>query len=145
MRGPIDFIIVGFEGNKFDGSIIKAIGDAMDKGIIGLVALALISKDEKGIVTRVNLSDLSDSYALSLAVKHQRNPESITNEDIEEMSDLLENNTSAGLLIIEQLWAIPLKKALLDANGELIADGRIHPEAAEELSDEKEKEHARIA
>ena len=34
MRGPIDYIIVGFEGNKFDGSILRAIGDAIDKGVI---------------------------------------------------------------------------------------------------------------
>jgi hypothetical protein len=34
---------------------------------------------------------------------------------------------------------------LLDANGVLVAEGRIHPEAAEDLSDEKEKEHARFA
>jgi len=144
MRGPIDYIIVGFEGNKFDGGILKAVGDAIDKGIIDLVALALIVKDEEGNVSRVNISDLGDNYALNLAVKYQKNPDSITDEDINEMSDLLENNTSAGMLVIEQLWAKSLKKALLDASGVLIADGRIHPEAAEELSEEKEKSHARF-
>jgi hypothetical protein len=145
MRGPIDYIIVGFEGNKFDGSILKAIGDAVEKGVISLVALALIKKDDKGNVSRVNVTDLGDSYALNLAVKYQKNPESITNEDIEEMSEVLETNTAAGLLVIEQLWAIPLKKALLDADGVLVADGRIHPEAAEELNKEEEEHHARFA
>jgi hypothetical protein len=145
MRGPIDYIIVGFEGNKFDGSILKAIGDAVEKGVISLVALALIKKDDKGNVSRVNVTDLGDSYALNLAVKYQKNPESITNEDIEEMSEVLETNTAAGLLVIEQLWAIPLKKALIDADGVLVADGRIHPEAAEELNKEEEKHHARFA
>jgi hypothetical protein len=145
MRGPIDYIIVGFEGNKFDGSILKAIGDAIDKGIISLIALALISKDEDGNTSKVKVADTGDSYALNLAVKHQKNPGSITQEDIDEMSDLLENNTSAGLLVIEQLWAIPLKKAIMDADGVLIAEGRIHPEAAEELSEEQEKKHARFA
>jgi hypothetical protein len=91
------------------------------------------------------VADTGDSYALNLAVKHQKNPGSITQEDIDEMSDLLENNTSAGLLVIEQLWAIPLKKAIMDADGVLIAEGRIHPEAAEELSEEQEKKHARFA
>jgi hypothetical protein len=145
MRGPIDYIIVGFEGNKFDGSILKEIGDAIDKGIISLIALALISKDEAGNTSKVKVADTGDSYALNLAVKHQKNPGSITQEDIDEMSDLLENNTSAGLLVIEQLWAIPLKKAIMDADGVLIAEGRIHPEAAEELSEEQEKKHARFA
>jgi len=54
------------------------------------------------------------------------------------MADLLESNTSAGMLVIEQLWAKPLKKALIDAKGVLIAEGRIHPDAAAELDQGKE-------
>jgi hypothetical protein len=144
MRGPIDYIIVGFEGNKFDGSILEAVGDAIDEGIIDLVALALISKDKKGNVSRVRLADLGDTYALDFVSKYKKNSDPIDQQDIDEISDLLENNTSAGLLAVEQLWAKPLKQAILNANGVLIAEGRIHPEAAEELEDEKEKEHARI-
>jgi len=133
MRGPIDYIIVGFEGNKFDGSILKAIGDAIDKKIIDLVALALISKDKDGNVTTVDIANLGDSYAVEFATKYKTTGDAVDQEDIDEMSDLLENNTSAGLLVIEQLWAKPLKKALLDANGVLVAEGRIHPDAAVEL------------
>lgn len=138
MRGPIDYIIVGFEGNKFDGSILKAVADAIDAGTIGLVDLALISKGEKGDVTKVNIADLGDQYAVEFSTKYKPEGENIEQDDIDEMSDLLEDNTSAGLLIIEQLWAKPLKKALIDANGVLVAEGRIHPDAAAELSNEKE-------
>ncbi len=133
MRGPIDYIIVGFEGNKFNGSILKALGDAIDSKVIDLVALALISKDAKGNVTKMDIANLGDSYAVEFAGKYQSNNQLISDEDVDEMSDLLENNTSAGLLVIEQLWAKPLKKALLDANGVLVAEGRIHPDAAAEL------------
>jgi len=133
MRGPIDYIIVGFEGNRFNGSILKAIGDAIDKKIIDLVALAFISKDKDGNVTKVDIANLGDSYAIEFSGKYKGDANAVTQDDIDEMSDLLENNTSAGLLVVEQLWAIPLKKALLDANGVLVAEGRIHPEAAAEL------------
>ncbi len=40
--------------------------------------------------------------------------------------------------MIEHLWALPLKKALIDANGVLLAEGRIHPDAANELNEEGE-------
>lgn len=139
MRGPIDYIIVGFEGNKFDGSILKAIGDAIDKGIIDLVALVLISKDKKGTVTKVDIANLGDSYAMEFSQKYKGDSKAVTQDDIDEMADLLENNTSAGLLVIEQLWAKPLKKALLDANGVLVAEGRIHPDAAAELNKGEDK------
>jgi hypothetical protein len=139
MRGPIDYIIVGFEGNKFDGSILKALGDAIDSGVIDLVALAVISKDDKGNVTAVDITGSEDAYVVEFASKYKPSSDQIDKDDIDEMSDLLKNNTSAGLLVIEQLWAKPLKKALLDANGVLVAEGRIHPDAAAELNNGGDK------
>ncbi len=136
MRGPIDFIIVGFTGNKFDGSVLKALGEAIDKKIISLIALALVVKDKDGTVTAVDITNTGDDYIVEFATKYQVKSDSITSDDIDEVADLLENDTAAGLLIIEQLWAKPLKKALLDAGGVLVGEGRIHPEAAEELNKE---------
>jgi hypothetical protein len=133
MRGPIDYIIVGFEGNKFDGSILKAIGDAVDKGIIGLVALMVVSKDKAGKVTKLNVSDLGDGAVVEFVQKYKVDDKATDKKDIDEVADLIENNCTAGMLVVEQLWAIPLKKALLDANGVLLAEGRIHPDAAAEL------------
>lgn len=134
MRGPIDYIIVGFDGNKFDGSILKALGNAIDSGVISLVALAVISKDKDGTVTELDIARFGDTYAVDFVAKYGKKTEKVMYEDINEVADLLDKNTSAGLLVIEQLWAKPLKKALIDAKGVLIAEGRIHPQAAEELN-----------
>ncbi len=138
MRGPIDYIVVGFEGNKFDGSILAAIAEAVDNGTIGLIAMALVQKDSEGTVSTVDIADLGDEYVVEFTQKYAADSTLVTKDDIDEVADLLESNTSAGLLIIEQLWAKPLKKALLDANGVLVAEGRIHPDAAAELNEEKE-------
>lgn len=134
MRGPIDYIIVGFEGNNFDGSILKALGDAIEKGIVGLVDLALIAKDENGTVSVVNVADVADGYAIEFVQKYKSDDSQIVQDDIDEMAELLENNTAAGLLVLEHLWAKPLKEAIINANGVLVAEGRIHPDAAAELN-----------
>ena len=131
MRGPIDYIIVGFEGNKFDGSILKAIGDAIDSGVIALVDLAFVMRDENDKVTKLEITDLGDDFAVKFAEKYK--PTGGNEEDIQEVADLIEKNCASGLLVVEQLWAKPLKKAIIDAGGVLLADGRIHPEAAAEL------------
>lgn len=133
MRGPIDYIVVGFEGNKFDGSILKAIGDAIDNGTIALVDLAFVARDKDDKVVKLNIADLGDQYAVSFAEKYKPATPSADSQDIEEVADLIEKNCSAGLLVIEQLWAKPLKEALIKANGVLLAEGRIHPDAAAEL------------
>lgn len=133
MHGPIDFVVVGFEGNKFDGSILKALGEALDKGIIGLVDLAFVMRDEDDNVVKLNISDMGDEYAVSFVEKYKPSNPGSTAEDVDEVADLIEKNCSAGLLVIEHLWAKPLKQAIINANGVLLAEGRIHPEAAAEL------------
>lgn len=138
MRGPIDYVVVGFEGNKFDGSVLKALTEAIDKGVISLVALSFITKDENGNVATLDIADSGDDYIVEFAEKYKGEEGLVTNEDIDEVAELLENNTSAGLLVIEQLWAKPLKKALIDAGGVLVAEGRIHPDAAYELNNKEE-------
>lgn len=135
MRGPIDYIIVGFEGNKFDGSILKSLNDPIEKGIIGLIDLALVKRDEDDTVSVINVSDLGDEYAVSFIEQHKQDTTSqIGEDDINEVADLIEKNCAAGLLVIEHLWAKPLKEAIINANGVLLAEGRIHPDAAEELN-----------
>ncbi len=133
MHGPIDFIVVGFEGNKFNGSILKELAAAIDSGVISLVALSFVAKDSEGAVTTLDIADLGKDYAVDLQQYLPAEAAPIDQDDIDEVTDLLENNTAAGLLVIEHLWAKPLKKAIGDAGGVLIADGRIHPEAALEL------------
>lgn len=139
MRGPIDYIIVGFKGNKFDGSILQAVGDAIDKGVIGLVALSFVQKDSDGNVTTADITNLGDEYVASFSEKYKGDTSLVTQDDLDEMGDLIENDCSAGMLVVEQLWAVPLKQALINANGVLVAEGRIHPDAAAELNEGEEK------
>ncbi len=136
MRGPIDYIIVGFEGNKFNGSILQTIGDAIDTGAIALVALSAVIKDTDGTVTQLDVTSTDDALLLGFTQKFTGDSSLVTQDDIDEVGELLEPNTAAGFLVVEQLWAKPLKKAILDAGGFLIADGRIHPDALTELEGE---------
>lgn len=138
MRGPIDYIIVGFDGLKFDGSVLKALAEAIDSGAIALVDLSAVAKDADGSVHKLNISEVGDELAVEFVEKYQPDDKDVTQDDIDEVADLLENDTAAVLLVVEQLWAKPLKKALIDANAVLIAEGRIHPEAAAELTEGEE-------
>lgn len=138
MRGPIDYIIVGFENAKFDGSVLGALADALESGVIGLIALSVVKKDADGTVTVLDVTEVGDDFVVQFAQKYNVDAHLVTDEDKEEVGDLLQPNEAAGLLVVEQLWAKPLKKAIIEANGFLIAEGRIHPDAANELESEEE-------
>lgn len=136
MRGPIDYIIVGFEGNNFTGEILQELDKASANGTIAVLALGIITRDADGTVAAVEMSAVDDPEIAKLIGSMQKEPGLITSEDVEEVGELLEDNSSAGLLIVEQLWAKGLKQAVINANGTLLAEGRIHSEASDELDKE---------
>lgn len=127
MLGPIDYVAVGFNGNNFDGSILSELAKAVDSGVIRLVDLIFVMKDGEGNVAAAELPDQHEDIKEAVdGLGVTNDMPLLTEEDVKKIGAKMENNTSAGLLVIEQLWAKGLKKALLDANGELIAEGRIH-------------------
>lgn len=133
MRGPIDYIIVGFDQLNFNDKILEELRSQEDKGTIKVLALALVAKDSAGTVTTVDATSIGDDAVVEYT---QSLPGSdlVDEDDIAEVGEILENDTAAGLLIVEHLWAKGLKQAIIDANGTLLAEGRIHPEAAGELN-----------
>lgn len=133
MRGPIDYIVVGFVGNNFKGEILGELATAVNNGTIAVLDLAVITKDEDETVTKIEMSAFGDETKSAIDQLGDLKSGLISEEDVEEIGEVLDPNTSAGLLVIEHLWAKGLKQAIINANGVLLAEGRIHPEAAAEI------------
>lgn len=132
MRGPIDYIVVEFPGNKFKGEILPELLAQVEKGVIGIVDLVLIVKDELGEVSYIELADADPELATALAPIKSGIESLLSEEDEAEIAELLDNNSSAGVLVIEHLWAKGFKQAVVNAEGVLLAEGRIHPTVFEE-------------
>ncbi|MCA9342869.1 hypothetical protein KC950_02550 [Candidatus Saccharibacteria bacterium] len=130
MRGPIDYIIVGFTETNFTGDILKELEKASKDGVIKVLDLAVVTKDKYGNVAAV---EAVDEDLLKILNKLSISNDLIEEDDIAEVGEVLEPGTTAGLLIIEQLWARGLKKAIVDNGGILLSEGRIHPDASSEL------------
>ena len=144
MLGPIDYITVGFEGNNFDGSILAELLKAVDSGAIRLVDLIFVIKDANGTVAVAEIEDQYDELKDIVAQSGVSGDlPLITEQDINKLGALMDDDTSAGLLVIEQLWAKGLKRALADAGGVLLAEGRIHPDTIAEAVEEIESMNAR--
>ena len=142
MLGPIDYIAVSFKGNNFDGSVLKALAQATKSGVIRVVDLVFVIKDADGHVDWAEIEDQEDDLKeVSQLLGHKGDLPLLTEDDVHKLGAQMPNDTSAGILVIEQLWAIPLKKALLHVGGELLAEGRIHPDkvsaAVEEFEQQK--------
>ena len=48
--GPIEYIIVGFPGNKFNGEIAPELAKLIESGLVRILDLVVVTKDEAGEV-----------------------------------------------------------------------------------------------
>ncbi|MBX4201797.1 DUF1269 domain-containing protein [Candidatus Saccharibacteria bacterium] len=140
MLGPIDYVVVGFKGNNFDGTVLEELGKAVDSGVIRLVDLLFIVKDANGDAAMAEVTDQHDDLKeVAKLLGHEDDLPLLTEDDMEKVAAKMDNDTSAGVLVIEHLWAKGLKKALLDKGAFLLDEGRLHPDAVEAaVSDIKE-------
>lgn len=130
--GPIDFIALEFPGNQFRGDILPGLFDLVDRGVIRIFDLVIIMKDPDGSVHVRELHELDERH---MAVLNPLKPEvsqMITTEDIDRIAEKLEPNSTAGLMLIENVWARQVKDAMLAANGRLVMFERIPNEVVEE-------------
>jgi len=125
--GPVDVYIIGFPGNKFSGKIAPAIKELVDDGIIRVLDLLFVMKDEDGVVTTLAIEDL-DQDGAAFAEISVTEPGSLNDEDADEVSEDLPNGSSALLVAFENVWATRVVSALADADAVLIDSIRIPAE-----------------
>jgi hypothetical protein len=121
--GPVEYIIVGFPGNQFNGEIAPELGKLVESGTIRILDLVFITKDADGEVSAVEFEDHAD-VALFNALEGEVGG-LISNEDVEYAAVELEPNSSAALLIWEDVWATPFVEAMRNSGGVLIEGSRI--------------------
>jgi hypothetical protein len=133
MLGPIDYIVVGFKGNNFDGSILSELAKAVNSGVIRVVDLLFIIKDADGQIEMAEVQDQHEELKqVAKLLGHKDDLPLLTEDDVKVIGNKMENDTSAGVLVIEQLWAKGLKKALMDKDAVLLDEGRLHPDKVED-------------
>ena len=133
MLGPLEAVIIEFEGNRFRGEITPILQEIVNQGIIRIIDLTFIKKDDSGNVQVFELFELDSEEAAVFGSAIEGLQELFSEEDVEAVSESIPNNTSVALLLFEHAWASKLKEAILGANGQLILDERIPPELVSEL------------
>ncbi|MFO7662592.1 MAG: DUF6325 family protein [Chloroflexota bacterium] len=133
--GPVDFIALEFPGNRFKGEILPDLFELVDKEIIRIIDLVIIRKDE-GEVTVRELHEFEPGNIELFNPLNVETNQMITDLDIELIAGQLADNSTAGLLLIENLWAKKTQQAMMDADGRLVMFERIPGAVVEEaLSD----------
>ena len=123
--GPVDYIVVEFPGNKFNGDIAPALGDLVDRDLVRVLDLVFVTKDADGTIEGFELGDIDEGIAgeiekLEIDIAHV-----LSEDDVVSLAGALEPGSSAALLVWENKWAAPFASAVRHSGGQL---GRERPD-----------------
>ena len=123
--GPVDYLVVEFPAgtSNFNGEMAAELVTLVDSGTIRVIDVVILTKDEDGAVEAVELADVGELGELQRLEAELA--ELLAAEDIAHLAAAMEPNSTAGVLIWENLWAAPFASAARRSGGQLIATGRI--------------------
>jgi hypothetical protein len=124
--GPIGYLIVEWPaGSPPDGKAFPHLLDLVDRGLIRILDLAFIQKDQDGNVVALQVSDFDLDGNPDLAVIVGASSGLLDDEDREEAGVAIESGCAAAIMMYENVWAAPFATALRNSGAQLVASGYI--------------------
>ena len=148
--GPVQMLVLGFDEPNFTGKIAAELDRLREHEFVKIVDALVVSKDDEGNVVALEVSDLSQDEATEMGeiigaligfgygteeaveagaeagAEAMADGHLIPEEDAWYVADAIPNGTAAAIILLEHLWAIPLRNAIVDAGGIALADEWIH-------------------
>ena len=130
--GAIDFLALEFDSDKLKGEILPELLDLVQKQIVRVIDLVIIQKYEDGNYEALEMEQLGPDLLGVFDPLEIEISGLIQVEDIEMIAAEMEANTTAALLLVENLWSIKFGEAVLRADGRVVAHDRIPFEVVNE-------------
>jgi hypothetical protein len=142
--GPVQLLAVGFGPDaEFEGRILAELAELERKGTVRVLDLLFVAKEDDGDLVALDIQgeDLGGIVGALLGFEFDGDGSAeadadvvgghafgLTRAEIEGMAAALPSGHSAGLLLVEHLWARDFKSAVRDAGGVPIGEGFLTPE-----------------
>jgi len=123
--GPVELAVIEFPGSKFNGQIVPAIADLVNDGIVTILDVAFVMKDDDGNVAGFELADLDDDDAAPFEDLDGEVSGMLSDDDLMLAGEALSPGSSAALIVWENTWARRVVGAIADAGGRLVAHDRL--------------------
>ncbi|MBC7520540.1 MAG: hypothetical protein H7268_05520 [Sandarakinorhabdus sp.] len=123
--GPMELIVIGFEGNRFTGDITPALLDLVDRGIVRIIDLAVVVKDADGNAVILEMQELTGDVAAVLHDLAGADTGLLSQADLDDLAADLTPNTTVAAFLCEHVWATGFASAVRAAGGALVLSERI--------------------
>lgn len=129
--GPIDYLVIEFPAGKadFSGEMAAQLKSLVERGIVRILDLLIITKDANGKVDASELHEFDEDQVGELRELGAEMAELLSDEDVGHIAAALEPGTVAAALVFENAWAAPFASSVRHSGGQLVANGRIPMQA----------------
>jgi uncharacterized membrane protein len=152
--GPVQLISLGFDRDaNFEGRVIAELAKLESERTIRVLDVLFIARDTDSedtvVLEHPGAEDMGAIVGALLGFEFEGEDGGTTEttegeqhafgfsqDDIQQMASGLGPGESAGLLLIEHVWARDLKRAFRDAGGRLLGEGFLTPETIKAVEPE---------
>lgn len=148
--GPVQILVLGFAEPNFTGKIAAELDRLRSQDMVKIIDALVVQKDDEGDIAAVQVSDLTQDEAMEMGaiagaligigVGTEEAAEAgailgaaagedghlIPDEEVWYVADAIPNGSAAAIILLEHLWAIPFRDAVVEAGGVALADEWIH-------------------
>ncbi len=122
--GPIDYLAVEWPERHVTGEGFRLLMDLVDRGIVRVLDILFIGKDTDGKVSKVEVAEVEHSDALDERLWGLSSG-LLDQSDIDEVAAAIEPGGLAGILVYENVWAVPMWTAIDRSRARVVGAGRI--------------------
>jgi hypothetical protein len=127
--GPVDIVVIGYPaGSAQTGEAIPIMVDLVDRGIIHILDVRGVRKDEDGTFSGFDIADADGNGVPDLIAFDGVETGLIGDEDLRVAVDAMEPGSAAVLIVFENRWAAPFVSAVHRNGGQVIAYERVPAE-----------------
>lgn len=131
MLGPVDYLVVEFPAEKanFSGEMAAELTSLVERGLVRVLDLVLLEKNEDGSIEVAELSDADEATVGKLLSLEGDLAMLLAEEDVAKFAEIIEPGSIAAVLVYENRWAAPFGASVRRSGGQLVANGRIPTQA----------------
>ena len=143
--GPVQVVVVGFDRPNFSGEVLAELTRLADAGIVRLVDLLLVGRDEDGALETLDPPPGYDAGLGTLAAAffgREDGEDDPGDGSMWSLADAVPTGSVAAVALIEHLWAERLRTAIHVAGGTPVEETWLAPHDVEVLEKLVAQRHA---
>jgi Family of unknown function (DUF6325) len=123
VTAPIEYLVIAFPDGNISDEIAPELADLVAKKVIRILDIVFVAKDAAGDVSILEFDELGN--LVGFAEIDGEVDGLIGPDDLGFVGRELEPGAAAAVLLVEDLWAAPLARALDRSGGMLLARARV--------------------